>query len=154
MKDKRKKDIVEYNVRVFGKVIKGIHPSELPKFAAHISTQEYWKHCNGCADTYANKPVVCSARSAKPVEHEFQLPNKTSREVTKKVTELKIFTEESPANTQRKRVKPRWTRQVEMHMPGAGHGEAVVDAAAKEEPLFSSFSKDNLFADPLPNLKR
>eukprot|EP00826_Nyctotherus_ovalis_P002583 TRINITY_DN10520_c0_g4_i1.p1 TRINITY_DN10520_c0_g4~~TRINITY_DN10520_c0_g4_i1.p1 ORF type:complete len:148 (-),score=16.63 TRINITY_DN10520_c0_g4_i1:83-526(-) len=147
---------MEYNVRVFGKVIKGIHPSELPKFAAHISTQEYWKNYNG----YANKPVICSARSAKPVEHEFHLPNKTNREVAKKVTELKILTEESPTNTQtylisKKRVKSRWTRQVEMFMPEARHGEAVADAAiAKEEPLFSSFSKDNLFADPLANLKR
>eukprot|EP00826_Nyctotherus_ovalis_P058947 TRINITY_DN8154_c0_g4_i1.p1 TRINITY_DN8154_c0_g4~~TRINITY_DN8154_c0_g4_i1.p1 ORF type:complete len:163 (+),score=12.40 TRINITY_DN8154_c0_g4_i1:534-1022(+) len=40
---KSKEEMIEYNMRVFGKVPLGIHKGELPKFADNVSTYEYWK---------------------------------------------------------------------------------------------------------------
>ena len=41
--EERKKEMLEYNVKTFGKVAIGVHGKELPKYRAEDSTKEWWK---------------------------------------------------------------------------------------------------------------
>ncbi len=43
VEEKRRREIVEHNSRVFAKEIVGVHGHELPKFAESAKTLEYWK---------------------------------------------------------------------------------------------------------------
>jgi hypothetical protein len=41
--EERKKEMLENNVKVFGKVSIGVHGMELPKFSEEDDKKEYWK---------------------------------------------------------------------------------------------------------------
>jgi hypothetical protein len=47
VKEKRRKDTVEYNMKTFSKQTIGVHGHELPKFADNEQMQEYWRNKDG-----------------------------------------------------------------------------------------------------------
>ncbi len=56
LKDKRKKENLEYNLKTFSKQTIGVHGHELPKFSENEDYREYWKHKDG----YVDNPEVNS----------------------------------------------------------------------------------------------
>jgi hypothetical protein len=41
--EERKKDLLDYNLKTFGRVVVGVHGMELPKFTEEEKTKEWWK---------------------------------------------------------------------------------------------------------------
>jgi len=56
LKEKRKNDKIEYNLKTFSKQTIGVHGHELPKFSENEDMKEYWKFRDG----YVENPAINS----------------------------------------------------------------------------------------------
>ena len=56
--ESRKKEMVDYNMKTFGKLAIGVHGKELPKFAESATVQEWWK----VKDGYQSEPANVSRK--------------------------------------------------------------------------------------------
>ena len=169
-----KKEMITYNMKTFGNVAIGIHGKELPKFADRPESRQYWKRDN----SYVEEPKIQSWLKLRQSQKYWAKPdlmllNKTSDEpgpadpfktvyvpkpkkveICQKVNELNLFENQPTGDAAAKR-PARWTATVQKFMKqdkGAyeedpGNRSSLVKQ--EMEPLYSSFSPDKVFADPL-----
>lgn len=122
---KSKKEMIEYNMRVFGKVPLGIHKGELPKFADNPNTYEYWKFQNlaySAKEQRQSKESLLNSHRIQRAQLSTSFNNngllKTAYaprivEVTKKVNEVS-FNNES-LKFPRKTIR-RWTNKMQQFL--------------------------------------
>ncbi len=168
--------MIEYNMRVFGKVSIGIHGKELPKFAEDPKAQEYWKLRPG--HYVADPPVQSRAQLlqtqkywAKPDRHLLSdvsaapapadlfktayVPRKRRDELPCKINTINTFTTEPTEPFVARNRRRRWTSTVDRFIQRPrGKNEPDPDQRStviihEQEPLYSSFTPDKVFVDPL-----
>lgn len=163
---KRKHDMLEYNMRTFGKMASGIHKREQPKFSQRPSTQQYWR----ISSSYVEKPPfqsqqemlhsrmpwakysVCDCRNAMDVKSAFKtvhVPQTKNKQVAQKINNAKCFTHEETDPVRRTRKK--WVERMFQFMPwratkAADCGEAT-PMKQSTQPMFSSFAANRQFAE-------
>jgi hypothetical protein len=174
----RKKAMIESNMKTFGNVSIGIHGKELPKFADHPALHQYWKAGNStyiAEPGVKSRVELTQTRKywAKPdaiylsdVNGETAPPDpfKTTHvalakkpDVCPKVNEVNLFTQEpeDPACSFLPKRQARWTSTVQRYAADsptvlAQPTDKRVSAVKKEQqPLYSSFSPNEEFVDPI-----
>lgn len=166
VEEKRRREIVEHNSRVFAKEIVGVHGHELPKFAESAKTLEYWKLRENFYNPTPNNASSLEYQQqlkywAKP--DELRLSDVRARpgpidplkyhSITLKVHESKPVApkpsrkEYAPSNS--KPNGPVFNKQESVY----DDNPAVRPSLLRNEqaPLFSSFSPDQVFKEPYPD---
>jgi len=164
IKEKRRKETVEYNMKTFSKQTIGVHGHELPKFSENADNQEYWKN----KDAYVDNPDLNSHALFKEnikywkkkeelllsdhiegkvkVEKKVYRPKFKKNEMIIKVNNLNHFKDFDPNNP-----KPidldnpprnhiyKWTTLVNQFAPSKFNKGRYFDALPKEAPRQSDF---------------
>eukprot|EP00826_Nyctotherus_ovalis_P017682 TRINITY_DN15221_c0_g3_i1.p1 TRINITY_DN15221_c0_g3~~TRINITY_DN15221_c0_g3_i1.p1 ORF type:complete len:191 (+),score=38.40 TRINITY_DN15221_c0_g3_i1:1131-1703(+) len=170
---KRRHDMLEYNMRTFGKTANGIHKEEQPKFSQRPSTQQYWR----INSSYIEKPpfqsqqemlhsrmpwakyCACKCRNAMDVKSAFKtvyVSQTKNKQVTQKINNAKCFTYEETDHMHK--TKKKWVERMFQFMPWRlNKAEDYNEASHIEQntqPMFSSFAANKQFAEPSVKAKK
>lgn len=169
--------MVEYNTKTFGVVAIGVHGQELPKFAEDPSLLEYWKLRDSYnsgptvqshtklmqTKKYWAKPdeIALADKSVEPPPSDpfksIYYPKQKKEEIFTKINEINSFPSE-PSETidsPRRIQHSRWTETIQkfkdkkrIKTQESEHSETTIEKK-EHEPLYSSFTADRIFVDPL-----
>lgn len=176
LEEKRKKEMLEYNMKIFGRVTIGVHGKELPKYSEEETNKEWWKQSKG----YTQNPHYQSAKLmhqdhkfwAKPDEmfladtkveagpvDPFKTVHKKSEkksDVMPKVTQLSHFNPGDHPEIDGPGIKQahncRWTTIENQFTRKKKRlfDELPIpqDSRGEKEPLYSSFNPKGVFIPP------
>jgi len=166
IKEKRRNETVEYNMKTFSKQTIGVHGHELPKFSDNVEANEYWRNKDGYVENpdvnshcllkekikYWKKPEdlllsdhILSPSKPDAFKKNYKAKDKKHDLIIKvnKLNHYKDFDPENPKpidldNPPRNHIY-RWTTLVNQFAPSKFNKGRYFDTLPKEPPRHSDF---------------